>query len=318
VGCARYRIDLAIVDSAAPGRYLLGVECDGANYHRAKTARDRDKLREGVLRDLGWKLHRVWSTDWWTDPDRELQKLEAALDGARSSDPQTPMVDRHAFEISHAPADAEGPALISGPATVMSPRAPESSSPERELERYRPIELPTGAGSQAGFYEAGAMEQIRRRLLEVVRQEGPISLSLAAGRVAVAWGFERVRAKAVERVRCLIPTEHVRVRTVAGQRFLWPIELDPDTYVSFRVPGPEEGSSRTAEDMPPEEVANALLYVLTDQVAAPADDLIRQTARVLGFQRMGRKVDERMRAGLQVLVRRGSVIQAGDSITIRD
>jgi hypothetical protein len=44
VGCARYRIDLAIVDSAAPGRYLLGVECDGANYHRAKTARDRDSF----------------------------------------------------------------------------------------------------------------------------------------------------------------------------------------------------------------------------------------------------------------------------------
>ena len=79
VGCARYRIDLAVVDPAAPGRYLMGVECDGANYHRAKTARDRDKLREAVLRDLGWQLHRVWSSDWWTDPGREIEKLEEAL-----------------------------------------------------------------------------------------------------------------------------------------------------------------------------------------------------------------------------------------------
>ena len=37
MGCARYRIDLAVVDSEAPGRYLLGIECDGANYRRAKT-----------------------------------------------------------------------------------------------------------------------------------------------------------------------------------------------------------------------------------------------------------------------------------------
>jgi hypothetical protein len=64
VGCARYRIDLAVVDPSAPECYLLGVECDGANYHRAKTSRDRDKLRESILRDLGWELHRIWPTDW--------------------------------------------------------------------------------------------------------------------------------------------------------------------------------------------------------------------------------------------------------------
>jgi len=83
VGCARYRIDLAVVDPQTPGRYLLGIECDGANYHRAKTARDRDKLRDGVLRGLGWALHRIWSSDWWTDPEREIAKLDAALTRAR-------------------------------------------------------------------------------------------------------------------------------------------------------------------------------------------------------------------------------------------
>jgi very-short-patch-repair endonuclease len=83
VGCSGYRIDLAVVDPAAPGRYLLGIECDGANYHRAKTARDRDRLREAVLRDLGWEIHRVWSTDWWANPDREVEKLEAALERAQ-------------------------------------------------------------------------------------------------------------------------------------------------------------------------------------------------------------------------------------------
>jgi superfamily I DNA and/or RNA helicase/very-short-patch-repair endonuclease len=75
VGCSGYRIDLGVLDPKAPGRYLLGIECDGATYHRAATARDRDKLRQLILEGLGWQLHRIWSTDWWHAPDGEMDKL---------------------------------------------------------------------------------------------------------------------------------------------------------------------------------------------------------------------------------------------------
>jgi len=85
VGCAGYRIDLAVVDPKNPGRYLIGIECDGANYHRAKTARDRDRLREAVLRDLGWEIHRIWSTDWWQKPQNEMAKVVSAIEKARSN-----------------------------------------------------------------------------------------------------------------------------------------------------------------------------------------------------------------------------------------
>jgi len=79
IGVSAFRIDLGIVDPDAPGRYLVGVECDGATYHRSATARDRDKLREQVLRGLGWEIVRVWSTDWWLNPARTLDKLDARL-----------------------------------------------------------------------------------------------------------------------------------------------------------------------------------------------------------------------------------------------
>src|SRR5690606_520115 len=84
VGCSGYRIDLAIVDPENPGRFLLGSECDGRAYHSAKTARDSDRLREAVLRSPGWRLFRIWSTDWWTARDRALEKLEAAIAAARA------------------------------------------------------------------------------------------------------------------------------------------------------------------------------------------------------------------------------------------
>lgn len=85
VGCSGYRIDVGIRDAANPGRYLLGVECDGAAYHSAATARERDRLRDSVLRNLGWTIHRVWSADWWHDRAQELARIEAALAAAKAA-----------------------------------------------------------------------------------------------------------------------------------------------------------------------------------------------------------------------------------------
>ncbi|WP_353507257.1 DUF4011 domain-containing protein [Variovorax sp. J22G40] len=81
VGCSGYRIDLAVVDPRAPGRYLVGIECDGRAYHSGATARDRDRLRQHVLEGLGWHIHRIWSTDWWMDPQGEVHKLTRLLQG---------------------------------------------------------------------------------------------------------------------------------------------------------------------------------------------------------------------------------------------
>lgn len=75
VGVAGYFIDLAVQDPGQPGRYLMGVECDGATYHSAKSARDRDRLRQGVLEGLGWNIKRIWSTDWFKNPQAQLKPI---------------------------------------------------------------------------------------------------------------------------------------------------------------------------------------------------------------------------------------------------
>lgn len=75
VGVASYRIDLAIRHPEKPGSYILGVECDGATYHSSPSARDRDRLRQAVLEDLGWSIHRIWSTNWFRNRSRELDKV---------------------------------------------------------------------------------------------------------------------------------------------------------------------------------------------------------------------------------------------------
>lgn len=89
VGCSGFRIDLAVVDPERPGRFLIGIECDGATYHSSATARDRDRLRQEVLESLGWTIVRIWSTDWVRTPDAQVERVIAAASLARerSGDP---------------------------------------------------------------------------------------------------------------------------------------------------------------------------------------------------------------------------------------
>ncbi len=79
IGVSRFRIDLGVVHPDRPGDYLVGIECDGATYHSAATARDRDKVRTEILLGLGWRLLRVWSTEWWIDRDGALERLDGAI-----------------------------------------------------------------------------------------------------------------------------------------------------------------------------------------------------------------------------------------------
>jgi hypothetical protein len=79
VGVAGYFIDIGVRHPDWPHGFVLGVECDGASYHSAKSARDRDRLRQEILEDLGWQLHRIWSTDWFNNSRQEAERLRKVL-----------------------------------------------------------------------------------------------------------------------------------------------------------------------------------------------------------------------------------------------
>lgn len=87
VGVAGFFIDLAVKHPLKPGTFLLGIECDGASYHSGRSARDRDRLRQEILVNLGWKIHRIWSTDWFRNRDGEIKRLMRRIEELLAADP---------------------------------------------------------------------------------------------------------------------------------------------------------------------------------------------------------------------------------------
>lgn len=89
VGCGGFRIDIALKHPADPNVYCLGIECDGANYRSSNTARDRDRIRHSILKGLGWRILRVWSTDWIRNPEAQIQRILAEYQQAGTTPLET-------------------------------------------------------------------------------------------------------------------------------------------------------------------------------------------------------------------------------------
>jgi very-short-patch-repair endonuclease len=87
VGVAGFFVDLGVRHPTKPGAYLLGIECDGASYHSGRSARDRDRLRQEILENQAWKIHRVWSTDWFKSRNLEINRLLKRIEDLLNSDP---------------------------------------------------------------------------------------------------------------------------------------------------------------------------------------------------------------------------------------
>ena len=104
VGCAGFRVDLAIIDPDNPGKYILGIQCDGHNYASSKVARDRDRLREQVLNGLGWNIYHIWSTDWYRNRDlaraKLLENIESTIINTKVKDLKKKIDDVESMKIN--------------------------------------------------------------------------------------------------------------------------------------------------------------------------------------------------------------------------
>lgn len=301
VGCSGYRIDIGVVDPGRPGRFLLGVECDGARYHSSHTARDRDRLRQQVLESLGWRIHRVWAPDWVRRRTTEIERIQQILEETRQNPGGESKEEEDTDNPDH---EATAPAEIQ---IVRSPRA--SVLPGTVPYRVSDLLLLRSlTASPLGREEAW------RLLAQLVQEEGPVHVDHALRRLARVYSVKRVTRRFKAYFRWMLSECVTRGEIRQRREFLWPTE---QSQLSVRIPVAGVPESRRAiHHIAPEEIQAAMCLVAKHAVGIGVDSLLLETARVLGFKRMGRRIRNTLSKAHQRLEKKGTLRRSGQSVTL--
>ena len=153
VGVAGFFIDIGVLHPERAGEFILGIECDGATYHSAKSVRDRDRLRQEILERKGWKIHRIWSTDWFKNREKEVQRLIDLIQQIvkdESSKIYTPSFKQKELDT-----------IID--ATIVSNGSSDGGTLEEELIHYRQANiLPNFPNTSNGILRDEILEKLVR------------------------------------------------------------------------------------------------------------------------------------------------------------
>lgn len=318
VGCSGYRIDLGVVDPRAPGRYLVGIECDGWSYHSGATARDRDRLRQHVLESLGWRIHRIWSTDWWLNPEAEVDKvlarLQQILDSGEAVDNE-PTALLEASEQVHVSEDGTPADECDLQDSCVGASITQNSPASNAYVVYSPVSLTTGDPGK--FYDNSVSSSIALQLQQVIHAEGPLPEMVLFRRVARAWGFERTGARISERLKRLVPS--TIGQTVDGSViFYWPASSAAFGWKGFRIADQFEASRRHIADVAIEEVGNLVLHVLQIGGVAPKSDVAKAVCRLIGMARTTADAETRVGNAIDLLCAQGRLTELGASIRLAE
>jgi very-short-patch-repair endonuclease len=319
IGVAGFFVDLAVRDRDDPSRLLLGIEGDGPQYHQTRNARDRDRLREEVLRSRGWRLHRVWSADWWSRQEDEYHRLLAALLSARSGDdgggpPDGPSPDgtfparSSEGAPAHSASDREEESSVARE-RVETPSASESAVALERLRadpyRVAPPEV-AGEGLVPGLLTASGVAE---RILEVVSHEGPVHRDEVMRRIREGIGLGRISTELKEVFRQAL-------WTIEGKRL-----ENSNEFLS--LPGVEArprdrshlpSAMRRIELVAESEIAAALATVVEQAFEIAPAEACSEAARLLGFARQTDTVRATFGFVLEGMIREGALTAVGDRI----
>lgn len=299
VGSAGYRIDMAVRHPEREGEYVLAIECDGAMYHSAKAARDRDRLRQQVLEGLGWRMHRIWGLSWVRDRRGQVERLRAAIEAA-----------------------IRGDALAAAPVHEEPVPAVEFEEVDFDAKPDWAVAYPTApafgrSGGERTWATPGskdALPAIRMYLERVLREEAPLHYGRLLERFRNDWDVGRAGAAIQQNIDLVLSKV-----TVDGRRVLRDavgfISLSGIELTRVRVPAGEEGLRKVGW-IPPVEIDLAVLLLVGDARVMDVADLSSAVARLFGWRRQGSDIQAAVSAAVSRLDKAGSLIDGGGELRL--
>ncbi|WP_173390675.1 DUF3320 domain-containing protein [Actinomadura litoris] len=306
VGVGGYRIDMAVRHPELPGRFALGIECDGAMYHSSRAARDRDRLREDVLRGLGWNLYRIWGTDWYRNRPAAEQRLREAVESAiESADITSP-------DEAEASPETETARVEAPPAPDPALVTMESTETARTwAATYRRARLE----GHLYYYDMHLPESrplLQRLFREVLEIEAPIQRDVLYRRTATVWQVERIGA----RIRANLDgalndflRDNLDVERDGDALLLKERPIDP------REPG--DGVLRRVAEIPAQERKLALIGIIGESPGITEPELTVVATRFFGWNRRGSDIVRTFAHDLTELQEEGHIDGRPDRILLR-
>ena len=270
VGCSGYKIDLA-VKRPNSSDYVLAIECDGASYHSSKTARDRDRLRQSVLENMGWKFYRIWSTDWFKTPADEQKRLLAAVEKA----------------LAEMPAPSEE-------APPSSPTKPVNFDEEVE---EKPFAFPTYVYADDKTLFAHKKKSLSTLLEEIVAVESPVSEDWVLKRLGGMYKEQENGVSVRSKYKKEVENYGTKWKVTRKNGFLY---KKGGRSCMLRVPA-EGDTPREIKYIEPQELANGLKVLLSQNLTVEKQGLFKCLAKQLGFSRISDAAQQRMEEGLALL-----------------
>ncbi|PHQ63433.1 MAG: DNA helicase [Sphingobium sp.] len=283
VGSAGFRIDIGVRHPDQPGNYLLAIECDGATYHSALWARERDRLRQDVLEHLGWRFHRIWSTDWFYDRRKQVERLRAALEAARSASGAT-------ISINGGNSGKSESDVVPHVGTAFE--IPESFA--REMPAY--LRARPWTASTAEPHEA-PLTMLIPLVVEIVGVEGPVHIDEVARRIAAAFGKQKAGRRVLEATRQALMAAKRQAADLRTDEQFW-FTAAQATEPPVRDRSAEEPATCKAHALSMLEIRAALRLAREDNPGGSGEDLVRTAARLMGFRRVGADLHARFTSAL--------------------
>ena len=267
IGCVGYKIDLAIVDPDNPDKYVLGIECDGATYHSSATARERDRLRQEVLEGLGWKFHRIWSTDWFNSRESAKKRLIKAVDEA--------IKNKDVSSLEKHPTKKPAPELKPVPT-------------EKEKDLFKDYEFFKDTGSLNKYTQTELIENL-------IKSEQPIHIE----------DIYETMKKILKEKKKTKHLKNLTLKLIKANKNTIDSKGEYYYHKSFDINKftPRKRKNPSLSKISDDEIKLAIINTLKIQYDTPEEELIKSSSKNLGFNKVGNKIKERFEELIKDLIK---------------
>ncbi len=295
VGVGSFRIDLAVRNPKEEGNYAIGIECDGASYHSSLSARDRDILRQEILQDMGWKIYRIWSTEWFRNREESVKLLIENVTRAINKNGK----DTYVRNIN---------------SDILQDEDYLTSIPTNHKAPGKPYTKTTTRCNRKVIMSSNEIYSFANVISSIVSDEGPIHIDLIMERIRELTKVGRVGANIQKNFddALKISIKNGDVEKIKGDKGF--VCKTGKNYSSFRTQG--SGVERHLSQISSIEIRNALVYLILEQFGLAYDNLIQSVKPLFGVSRVDPEESDRIKDIVDNMIAEGLVVKHGPLLNL--